>query len=60
MTVSVIHRSSGSPAVALGVAVLEAPTAAVPRRDSGDRDVDDIVDECGAQSFPASDPPSNS
>jgi hypothetical protein len=59
MTISSVQRSFGSPAVARGVVLLAAPDTAVPLRNSSDRDFDDIVDEWGMQSFPASDPPSN-
>jgi hypothetical protein len=56
-----LHRevlARPSPLVPRGVTVVaDAPADRLSAW--GDRDFDDIVDEWGAQSFPASDPPSN-
>jgi hypothetical protein len=59
MTVSCVGPSWAGPAITLERALFVAPDTANPLRDLSDRDFDDIVDEWGAQSFPASDPPSN-
>jgi hypothetical protein len=59
MTVNLDHPVLASPVVSRIHASLVGAASALPVDVRGAPDFDDIVDEWGAQSFPASDPPSN-
>lgn len=59
MTLDYGHRLRTAPARVIGPPTVSRPDKPSRVRGTGDRDFADIVDEWGAQSFPASDPPAN-
>jgi hypothetical protein len=59
MTLDCRHRLPAAPARTIAMTLVAGPDKPLPVAMAGDRDFDDIVDEWGAQSFPASDPPAN-
>lgn len=59
MTLDYGHRLQAAPAHVTAPTFVTRTDKRLRVAAAGDRDFDDIVDEWGTQSFPASDPPAN-